>query len=52
VAGQPEVIGRLQVIARRRLAVAVAAAGHEAVVDVADRRPGRGRSRCEIEGPG
>ena len=38
VAEEPEVVARLQVVAGRRLAVALAAAGEEVVADVDDPR--------------
>src|ERR671931_1328993 len=49
---QPEVVERLEVVARRRLAVAGRAAGHEARSGVPDRGPGGGDAGREVERAG
>jgi hypothetical protein len=52
VARQPEVVERLEVVARRGLAVTGSAAGEEARAGVLDGGPGRGDSRAEVERAG
>src|SRR6185312_7840141 len=52
MAGEPEPVVGLQVVARCRLAVARRAAGHELRRDVGDRRLGRGDGRAREHGAG
>ena len=50
VAGEPELVRGLQVVARSRLAVPREPLGHEALVRVANRRPGGEHARREVRG--